>query len=60
VRQRLEDSLTLRREVSGMIAERYELARRNAAAETGVPLAAFPTGCPFAPDQILTEEWLPG
>ena len=32
---------------------------RNAAAETALPLATFPEDCPFAVDQILTEEWLP-
>jgi hypothetical protein len=60
VRQLLEDSPTLRREIPAIIAERYELARRNAAAETDLPSAQFPTGCPFAVAEILAEEWLPG
>jgi hypothetical protein len=59
VRQLLEDSPTLRREVPAIIAERYEMARRNAAAETGLPLAKFPTDCPFAVAKVLAEEWLP-
>jgi hypothetical protein len=59
VRQLLDDSPTLRREVLSMIAERYEMARRNAAAETGLSLASFPPDCPFAADEILAEEWLP-
>jgi Domain of unknown function DUF29 len=59
VHQLLEDSPSLRREVPQMIAERYEIARRNAAAETGLPLATFPAVCPFAVDEILAEEWLP-
>jgi Domain of unknown function DUF29 len=59
VRQLLEDSPSLRREVPVIIAERYEMARRNAAAETGLPLATFPTDCPFAVDGLLAEEWLP-
>jgi Domain of unknown function DUF29 len=59
VRQLLEDSPSLRGEVPLIIAERYEIARRNAAAETGLPLARFPADCPFAVDDILAEEWLP-
>ncbi|MGH6898114.1 MAG: DUF29 domain-containing protein [Geminicoccaceae bacterium] len=59
VRQVLDDSPTLRREVPGVIDERYEMARRNAAAETGLPLTRFPTDCPFTVDEILAEEWLP-
>jgi Domain of unknown function DUF29 len=59
VRQLLNDSPSLRREVSGIVSERYEMARRNAAAETGLPLATFPTDCPFAVDDLLAEEWLP-
>jgi hypothetical protein len=59
VRQLLDDSPSLHREVPAVVAERYELARRNAAAETGLPLAIFPTDCPFTVDEILAEEWLP-
>jgi Domain of unknown function DUF29 len=60
IRQLLDDSPTLRREIPAVIAERYDMARRNAAAETGLPMATFPTDCPFAVDEILAEEWLPG
>jgi hypothetical protein len=59
IRQLLDDSPNLRREIPAFIGERYETARRNAAAETGLPLATFPTECPFAVDEILAEEWLP-
>jgi hypothetical protein len=59
IRQLLDDSPSLRREVPGFIDERYDMARRNAAAETGLPLAAFPESCPFGIDEILAEEWLP-
>jgi Domain of unknown function DUF29 len=59
IRQLLDDSPSLRRETPGIITERYETARRNAAAETGLPLTAFPTECPFGVDEILAEEWLP-
>ena len=59
IRQLLDDSPNLRRELPDFLGERYEMARRNAAAETGLPLATFPTESPFALDQILAEEWLP-
>jgi hypothetical protein len=59
VRQLLDDSPNLRREVPEIIADRYEMARRNAAAETGLPLTKFPADCPFAVAEILAEEWLP-
>jgi hypothetical protein len=32
------------------------MARRNATAETGLPLTGFPADCPFAVDEILAEE----
>jgi len=59
IRQLLDDSPNLRHELSEFLGERYEVARRNAAAETGLPLATFPTECPFAVDEVLAEEWLP-
>jgi hypothetical protein len=59
IRQLLDDSPNLRREIPIIIAERYETARRNAAAETGLPLTSFPTDCPFAVEEILAGEWLP-
>ena len=59
IRQLLDDSPNLRREIPAFIGERYETARRNAAADTDLPLATFPTECPFAVDEILAEEWLP-
>ncbi|MGH6944885.1 MAG: DUF29 domain-containing protein [Geminicoccaceae bacterium] len=59
LRQLLEDSPSLRRELGAAVKERYDMARRNAAAETGLPLGKFPVTCPFAVDEILAEEWLP-
>ena len=55
----LADSPSLRREVEASIGEAYPRARRNAAAETGLPLATFPETCPFGEDQVLADEWLP-
>ena len=59
IQQLLDDSPSLRRDVAAFTRERYVMARRNAAAETGLPLDMFPENCPFAVDEILSEEWLP-
>jgi hypothetical protein len=59
IQELLDDSPSLRQEVPGIVAGRYDLARRNAAAETGLPLATFPEECRFSVDQVLAEEWLP-
>jgi hypothetical protein len=37
----------------------YRRARRDAADETGLPLATFPETCPWALDQVLDEDWWP-
>lgn len=55
----LQQSPSLRREVEQMVMSGYPTARRNAAAETGLPLATFPEACPFAADRVLEDEWLP-
>ena len=59
IEQLLEQSPSLRREIGPALGRMYRTARRNAAAETGLPLADFPETCPFNPDQVLEEEWLP-
>lgn len=57
--QLLDDSPSLSRDMPAYVQARYEMARRNAAAETDLPLATCPENCPFAVDEILAEEWLP-
>lgn len=59
IRQLLDDSPSLRQDVRAYVRERYDMARRNAAAEADLPLTKFPERCPFTWDQILAEEWLP-
>ena len=56
----LEDSPSLRRTVPGLITRWYGLARQDAADETRLPLATFPTTCPWPPEQILDENFWPG
>ncbi|HEX6142530.1 MAG TPA: DUF29 domain-containing protein [Geminicoccaceae bacterium] len=56
----LGQSPSLRREVDAMIADAHATARRNAAAETALPLDTFPEACPFTAERVLEDEWLPG
>jgi hypothetical protein len=55
----LEDSPSLRQAVPPLIARWYPLARQDAADETRLPLATFPTTCPWTPEQILDDTFWP-
>ena len=55
----LDDSPSLRREVSGLLARWYPLARQDAADETGLPLATFPEACPWTPEQVVDTDFWP-
>lgn len=62
-RERLEDLLaespSLRPLVQSIRPALYGRARRGASRETGLAIKAFPTECPFSPEQILSEDFLP-
>jgi len=53
------DSPSLRRQIPELIATGYPRARRAATRQTKLPLATFPETCPWAPDQVLDEEFFP-
>ena len=55
----LEDSPSLRRTVAAGIAKVYPAVLRSAVLETGLLPTAFPSECPFSPEQILDREFLP-
>ena len=55
----LVDSPSLRPVVRDTLSAIYTRARRKAIGETGLPEATFPADCPFTPDQILAEDFLP-
>ena len=55
----LADSPSLRREAERALLEGYGRARRNAADETGLALAAFPDQCPFTAEQLLDDDFWP-
>jgi hypothetical protein len=42
-----------------LLARAYRRARREAAAETGLPLAALPESCPFTLAQVLDDDFWP-
>ncbi len=59
IRELLEDSPSLRREVADKIAVAYEKAVLAAEVETGIEKQNFPAACPFSFEQILDEDFLP-
>lgn len=59
LQERLMESLSLRR-CWDSLADRYKVARRAAAAETGVGLESVPDTCPYSNEQIIDPDFLPG
>ena len=59
IRELLEDSPSLRNEVSDKIETAYEKAKLTAEVETGIEKQNFPVACPFSFEQILDENFLP-
>ena len=55
----LEDSPSLKPQRVELFARAYQEARREAAAETGLPLSAIPAVPPFTLEQLLDEACLP-
>jgi Domain of unknown function DUF29 len=59
IRRRLRRSPSLRPELSTLVEIAYADARKLAMHETGLPLATFPERCPWSPDQLQDEDFLP-
>jgi len=59
IRDLLQQSPSLRREVPGMMRETYADAVKDAIDETGLRPEVFPKACPYAPDDVLDEDHLP-
>ncbi len=55
----LEDSPSLRPQLSEFIERQYPRARRSAANQTGLAEAKFPPACPFIFAQIFDHEFFP-
>jgi Fe-S oxidoreductase len=50
---------SLRARAAELVEGAYAKARRDAAAETGLPARLFSTECPFTLEQIRDLDWLP-
>lgn len=59
LRDEFVDSPSLRPYAERILAECYQDACEDAADETGLPLQAFPSVCPFALEQVLDRNFLP-
>lgn len=55
----LEESPSLKPLPAQDLAKIYRLAVSKAMGETGLPEATFPADCPFTPEQLLAEDFLP-
>ena len=53
------DNHTLRAQSDDLIVAAYRYARRQAAAETNLPEADFPTACPWPLETLLDENFWP-
>jgi hypothetical protein len=59
VQEDLEDLPSLAPELETLAAWAYPRARRDAAKDTGLPLATFPEVCPWPLAQVLDENFWP-
>ena len=56
----IEDSPSLKGYPSEQLEESYQRARRQAAKQTDIEFSLFPDTCPYASEDVLAEDWLPG
>ena len=59
IRDLLQQSPSLRREVPSLMRDAYADAVKDAVDETGLRADVFPDTCPYAPDDVLDEDHLP-
>lgn len=57
--KRLQQSPSLKSKLNAVIADAYDLARGDAADETGLPESSFPIECPWTYPQIVDMEFWP-
>lgn len=55
----LADSPSLRPFIADVLGGAYRKARMDAADETGLAEIEFPPDCPFTPEQVLSDDFLP-
>jgi hypothetical protein len=59
VRELLDESPSLGSVITDGLTSIYASALRKAALDTGLAETTFPTLCPYTPEQILSEDFLP-
>jgi Domain of unknown function DUF29 len=59
VAELIEESPSLRPLPARDLAKIYKIAVNKAVGDTGLPEATFPAECPFSPEQLLSEDFLP-
>jgi Domain of unknown function DUF29 len=59
IRDLLQESPSLRRLVPELMHEAYPDAVKDAVDETGLSAERFPSSCPYAPEEVLDEDYLP-
>jgi hypothetical protein len=59
IKDLLEESPSLRRLIPELMDDAYPDAIKDAVDETGLPRNRFPADCPYPPDDVLAEEYLP-
>ncbi len=57
--QLFEQSPSVRRTVPATLQRVYRSAVKQASLETDLPVESFPRECPFAPEQILDQDFFP-
>lgn len=55
----IQDSPSLRSYPAEQLARSYAQSRAGAARQTGLPLSVFPEECPYSPEDVLNDDWLP-
>jgi hypothetical protein len=55
----IQDSPSLRSYPAEQLEESYQRARRQAAKQTNMEISVFPDVCPYSPELVLAENWLP-
>lgn len=56
----LDDNPSLRPTLNSTIADAYGDALIEVQKQTGLPETAFPTACPWTPEQVMADGFLPG
>ena len=60
IRRALKSSPSWQNYLASVVDECYTSARKQARAETQLPLEVFPAACPYAIADILNDDFLPG